>query len=413
MTVAANEAAAAAGTADALPPLLTGMRVIEHAVGAAAPYAGRILAELGADVVKVEPPGGDPARRSDSGATGFSGLFEHVNAGKRSLVLDTARLSGRTALRALLAGAQCVLLDESSGVLSDPELYGAIPTTAAVISITPFGRGNAASARRAGAYGLFHASGEGITTPEGGDLSRPPVAPTANVALLDAGVIGAFSVLAFALHGDLHGPVDDEVTRLLVISMRVVLMALGRQNLAAFPNEGRRDTRALKHGPLVTLVLRCADGEIISPLGEHQWSAWCGLAVRPDLERDPRFASQVLRSQHVPELARELEGWTMTFTRAELELLTQPMGIPLAGVLNPRDVLDNAQLRFRGFFAEAAGTQARPRTASALPFCTQDGRRWRISGAAPALGADTAPLLAAAGLDEEFIRGGRNARAIA
>src|SRR5205807_2651034 len=107
VTVAANEAAAAAQAVDALPPLLTGMRVIEHAVGAAAPYTGRILAELGADVVKIEPPGGDPARRSDTGAAGFSGLFEHVNAGKRSVVLDPARLSGHAAMGGLLAGAQC------------------------------------------------------------------------------------------------------------------------------------------------------------------------------------------------------------------------------------------------------------------------------------------------------------------
>jgi len=397
-----SEAAGSLPSFEPLPPLLSGLRVIEDAMGVVAPYAGRILAELGAEVVKIEPPAGDPARRKGTGSSGFSGLFEHLNAGKRSVAIDTSKPSGQSIYSQLLQSAECVVADELSLVLREPHLIESLSPHAAVIAITPFGLTGPRKGQRAGPYGLFHAGGEGNTTPRGGDLRREPVAPTGNLACLDAGVIGAFAVLLFVLHGDLAveknpaaGPYVFDVSNL------EVLMGLGRQDLCAYPNEGRLENREVKAGPLATLTMRCSDGEVISSLGEQQWPTWCDLSGRPNLQSDPRFETQYLRSAHVAELATELEGWTSHYTRAELELLLQPLGIPLAGVLTPAEVLASPQLRFRHFFHEWNDASPPRRIPSSLPFICEDGRRWQTPGQAPSLGEYTGSLLRENGFNDD------------
>ncbi|MGE0540573.1 MAG: CaiB/BaiF CoA transferase family protein [Dehalococcoidia bacterium] len=391
--------ATSAGAADVRSPLprpLDGVRVIEHAQNGAAPFAGRILSDLGADVIKVEPPGGDRARRQGVAAPAFSGLFQHANAGKRSISIDCDTAGGRTVMAALLERADCVLLDETSAVLAVDELIGRVPGRAVVVTITPFGLDCRQPRPATGARALFHAGGEGFLTPNGAPLTTPPVAPSANVAWLDAGVAGAFAAMLVLFrrgHGD-EG--EFEAPYFFDLAMRDVQLSLSRQDICTFANEGHLEDRSTKHSASLGPRLRCRDGDATIHLAERHWSGWCTLMDRDDLVADPRFVTHEARMANLDAVVTELERWTMPRTRAEVQGLGQPRGLPVVAILTPSEVLADDQLAYRGFFRSPVGSGG-PLLTAALPFVRQDGQRWHPSNLAPPVGQHTGEVLAELG----------------
>ena len=377
----------------ALAPLLPDLRVLEWAQGGGAPYAGRLLADLGADVVKLEPPSGDDARVPQTPDRSFSGLFEHVNAGKRSVAIDWTTPAGQKFVAAALRWANCVIVDGSSPAAESQELLANVEADAVVVVITPYGVKGGLGGIELGARGLFHAGGEGFQTPRGAGPTVPPVAPSANIALFDAGVAGAYAVLLFLVSrlSQRDGESGDGDPALFDIASRDVQVSLGRQDLAAYPNEGRIEGRSVEPGPFLNFDLHCLDGLIIANIFHHAWPGWCHLAGRPELIDDARFATKEARLANQDAIVEELEKWTKNHPKSEVEEAAQARGLPAAAVLTLLEVLDDEQLRFRRFLPECLGSDGgRATLAAALPFITQDRERWLPQRLAPALGEHTA-----------------------
>src|SRR5262249_11651512 len=231
-------------------------------------------------------------------------------------------------------------------------------------------------------------------TPRGAGSDVPPVSPSANVALFDGGVAGAYAVLQSLVSRCLKrggaGEASREPARFDIAS-REVQVALNRQDLAGDPNEGRIDDRRLEHGPFLPLALQCSDGEITTHVADETWPAWCRLIGREELVDDPRFATKEARAQHADAITDLLEHWTRQHPQSEVEEAAQARGIPAATIVSPLRVLEDNQLRFRHFFAECTGADGRRATlASAFPSVTQARGRGPPRRLAPALGEHTA-----------------------
>ena len=164
--------------------VLQGFRIVELAEGVAGEYCGKLLADFGAEVIKLERPGsGSPVRALSPFGKGSqpenSALFAYLNTNKKSVELDVASDGGRAMLEKLLRQADAVIDDHAPGWLA---ALGLAPATLATThpslvacSITPFGQDCPDDRRHATDLTVFHAGGWGFHTPSGNDGSRPPL----------------------------------------------------------------------------------------------------------------------------------------------------------------------------------------------------------------------------------------------
>ena len=195
---------------------LTGLRVVELAEDVAGPYCGKLLANLGADVIKIEPPrAGDACRLEEpfkDGVAGLdrSGLFLYLNGGKRSVTLDVAAPAGRAVLDDLLSRADVLihtLQPRIAASLSlDYEILAARLPRVVVTAITPYGQTGPRRDWRGTEITLWNASGYGVLTPAGArEEEEPPLHPrSAQVAYLSA-ANAAGATMAALLDRELNG----------------------------------------------------------------------------------------------------------------------------------------------------------------------------------------------------------------
>lgn len=234
---------------------LTAFRVIELAGSVAGEYCGKLLADFGAEVIKVEAPGrGSPTRamapRLAEGCEG-SALFAYLNTNKRSVVLDATSRAGAESLDRLIGGADAVIDDGATdGTQRHPGVV--------FCSITPFGENAPAEYANAKSINVFHASGWGYHTPSHPDPTRPPLrGPGRFLADYEAGLEAALCVAA-ALFGRLHSGGGEAVD----VSQQAVLVSradciLGRLVTGEVPALGTRDDYD-QQGP--ASFFACADG---------------------------------------------------------------------------------------------------------------------------------------------------------
>ncbi len=333
--------------------LLEGVRVIEWAEGLSAPFCARILADLGAEVVKVEPPGGDRMRAvppllpfPDGGA-----LFAYVNAGKRSLALDPMG-AGAERFQALLRGAALL-------VHSRPEPFastvGEPPPGLVVLSVTPFGRTGPMRGTPCSDLTLQHRGSWAYA------MARPVSDPEAVAPLggadregpLAIGVAGAAAALWGLLVVQAGGAApridlaSDDFYAFLAFEALVEWSAGER----AFPRRRVKREGTEAAGGL-TWILPCAQGWVmVSPREQHQWEKWVGLLGSPAWSADAALCgSRVARRTNFFQLQKLMAAWSRQFAPAELAQRAQAAGVACFPVSTPGELLANAQLLHRGFF---------------------------------------------------------------
>ena len=189
---------------------LKGFRVVELAESVAGEYCGKLLADFGAEVIKVEAPAGSPTRAG-------SALFAYLNTNKQSVVLDAERM------HELIASADAVIENRASGWA---ERYPNV----VFCSITPFGLGAAAEFGNAKSINVFHASGWGYHTPSHADPGKPPLqGPGCFLADYEAGLDAALCI-ASSLFGRLHSGRGESID----ISAHAVLASRADSILGRF-----------------------------------------------------------------------------------------------------------------------------------------------------------------------------------
>lgn len=344
--------------------LLDGVRVLDMA-GELALFAGRMLAELGADVVRVEPPGGDAARARSPFVEALSGeavsLYHlHFNAGKRAVELDAATEEGRALLARLLAAADIVLLTEPRGRLEarglDYATLSARNPGLIHVAVTPFGDGPMAEYR---ANDLVITAMSGLMGLNGFP-EDPPNVPGAEQGYHMAGLVAASTALV-ALAGRERDP--ERRGREVTVSAQeaAAMSTVQTANANYYTWHGQAPKRAGMNSTGARNLAQCADGRWISftiPVGTGplwwRFVEWLGeLGVEHECHgeewADPRYRTPRLDTVNaaIRALCARLPRDDVFHEGQRRRLLVMPVN-------DTADLFRDAQLRDCGFFREVA-----------------------------------------------------------
>lgn len=367
---------------------LTAFRVIELAGSVAGEYCGKLLADFGAEVIKVEAPGrGSPTRamapRLAEGCEG-SALFAYLNTNKQSVVVDAERLGQ------LIGGADAVIDDgDTDGAQRHPGVV--------FCSITPFGANAPAEYANAKSINVFHASGWGYHTPSHPDPTRPPLrGPGRFLADYEAGLEAALCVAA-ALFGRLHSGGGEAID----VSQQAVLVSradciLGRLVTGEVPALGTRDDYD-QQGP--ASFFACADGFVyLYMTSRAHWLGVKQLMGRPDWldDFDDDWLEFSVTPDKVATFQRGFAAWVRDLSKETASDEAQRLGVPLVPVNEAADLHRAPQYVHRGFFSTVSHPVLGDAAYPTVPYLF-GATPAEIISAAPTLGQHTASVLG--GLD--------------
>lgn len=347
--------------------------VLELAGGVAGPYCGRLLADLGAQVVKVEPPSGDPVRGEAPLAGGESAFFNYLNAGKLGAVfaIDDGALDGP-------AARADIILHGERGARADAleERLGRVNPRAVVISLSPYGRSGERADWQASALTEWATSGYHYIA---GDPKREPISLPGFQAEFHAGVHAGIAALA----GLWHARNTGEGQR-VEISHQEATLSDHAWLTTMWTHQGNVQRRT------GSAYIPCKDGFIYL----FNLAAYPNLFVlmeRFDLLEDESMQSAVNWVRRFPEIVAALTEWASTRTMQEIYHAAQELRIAVSPVNTMADVAASAQLAAREWFGEVEVGDKRyqapgfPYRLSETPCAT--------SGTAPNLGEHTAEVL--------------------
>lgn len=344
-------------TGDAAP--LAGLRVVELARILAGPWAGQILADLGADVVKVEAPEGDDTRRwgppfLDHGGERTAAYFHATNRGKRSVTADFRDPADRARVAALIAGADVAIENFKVGGLARYGLdYASLaPANPRLVycSITGFGQ-TGPYAHRPG-YDFIIQGMSGIMSVTGAEGGQPQKVGVA-VADVTTGVYAATAILAALVGRAVTG--RGRHIDMALMDVATAVMANQAMNCLATGVAPRMLGNA--HPNLAPYaVFDCADGWVIVAVGnDAQFQRLCAVLDRPGLAADPRFAANEGRVTHRAALTEAVTGATRARTRADLLAACERAGVPAGPINDMAEVFADPQVVARGMRLDLDG----------------------------------------------------------
>ncbi len=387
----------APGPADAASLPLTGVRIIDLTMGWAGPSATRHMADLGAEVIKVEAcqyP--DWWRGTDKRAAFFeqklyekSYWYHAMNRNKLGVTLDLATNEGKDLLKRLVAGADAVIENYSVEVLPKLGLdYTAIRAARpdiVMVSMPAFGTSNAWSTCRA--YGSTLEQGSGLPTLTG----RPDDPPTMNHTAYGDPVGGsnaAAALLIALIHRKRTG--EGQLVDLSQVECMMPMVApalIAQSALGATP--ARLGNRHPVHAPQG--AFRCAGKDswmVLTVTSDAEWRGLCGLLGREDLAALDRTG----RRARADEIEAAIDAWTRTRTPDEGMAAMQDAGVPAAASRTPLDLTRDPHLRARGFWREADNPFMGRHLHAAAPFREGTGP-YPLARPSPMLGQHNAEVL--------------------
>jgi crotonobetainyl-CoA:carnitine CoA-transferase CaiB-like acyl-CoA transferase len=373
---------------DSRPTPLAGVRVVETADGAGE-ICGRFLADLGADVVRVEPPGGSASRVEQPLHDGVSIPFAIHNAGKRSVVVDSASRVGSARLLQLLESAD-IWIEAAASDAPAVEVAAARERNPAlvVVSISAFGQ--------SGPYRGWAATDSTLLA-MGGVLSRSglpgrePLLPPGQLALQVTAMQAAWAALVAYWNRLETGAGDHIDFSLYEATAQTIDPAMGTVGTAqAAGYEPTRDRPA--PGPYP--IFRCRDGHVrVALLAPRQWHAMRAWLGEPADLQDPELETIRGRALAADRLHAAFEQHFRDRGKHELTLEGQARGVPIAPVLTPRDVLEADHFRTRGAIAPVELARGVV-TDGPTGFAEIDGRRVGAAARAPEAGEHDAEVFA-------------------
>ena len=386
---------------------LAGLRVVELGEFVSAPYCGRLLAGLGADVVKVETLQGDSARRHgpfprDEPHLERSGLFLALNAGKRGVTLDLQSAAGRARLGAQLETADGLVenlpIERLEALGLTPEQTRRRWPRLVHVSITTFGRRGPYARFRGHALQASAAGAASITI---GEPGRAPLPLPVSQPDYQGGVNGAIGFLLACLARERsgHGQHVDVATADVVAFYGGITSTMYTAQEIPWRREGHRASRSGGYYPYT--ILPCRDGYLcmITRSG-HPWKRFVEAMGNPAWTRDPRYQDRALMGRDYPdEVDALLALWLEERTSEELLRICRERGIPFSVVRDAPGVAACPQLAARGFFVEIHHSEAGALRYPGAPWRFSK-TPWRTDRPAPLLGEHTSQLFVEGGLWE-------------
>ncbi|MGV0774205.1 CaiB/BaiF CoA transferase family protein [Mycolicibacterium elephantis] len=375
----------------ALP--LAGVRVIDMTDGVAG-MTGRFLADLGADVVLVEPPEGVQTRRRQPLHDGHSLRFATVHANKRGITLDLADSSARDALLSLTDHADVVLESFSPGYLASlglgqRELRSRNPRLV-VASITNFGQDGPQRDWKA-SEPVLTAMSAALT--RSGAPGREPLVPPGELGSETAAIEAAFAVLLAYYQATVSGVGDYVDCAMFDLVVRGLDPGLGVGGSATM---GQPQINAPLERPdrrMLYPILPCRDGHVRMFIASaKQWRALLDWLERPEHLTDPGLEQMFTRLMHWDSIRTELVNFFADKTRDEIVARGKELGIAVAALHTPQEVLRSEHIRVRKSFIRA---EIAPGLTADIAngFLEVDGNRAGFRHRAPRLGEHNADLL--------------------
>jgi crotonobetainyl-CoA:carnitine CoA-transferase CaiB-like acyl-CoA transferase len=321
-----------------------------HEVGhmLAGPYCGMLLADLGAEVVKIEPPEGDIARRVSPHFVGpHNAYFASLNRNKKSVVLDLASTGGQADLRALAAKSHALITNLRPSAIRKLGLtYDALKdANPSIVCLALTGYGLEGSWQDRPAYDYVIQALTGVMSITG-DPDASPTKTGYSAVDNSAGIMGAFAVCAKLAEGR-GGQID--------VSMYDVMLSQLNYLAGAWLNAGERAQRyASSAHPYVVPAqnFRTADGWITLFISHDDfWRRFCEEAGRPEWTADARFATMAARRENRETLIAELERVMRGDTTASWVQRLAPLGVVVAPVETLEEALDSSLVRERAMVA--------------------------------------------------------------
>jgi crotonobetainyl-CoA:carnitine CoA-transferase CaiB-like acyl-CoA transferase len=365
---------------------LAGLKVVELARILAGPWAGQLLADMGAEVIKVESPDGDDTRRwgppfIDQAGEESAAYFHGCNRGKKSVVIDFRTDDGKAALLGLLSDADVIIENFKVGALAKYGLdYASLKATHPRLiycSITGFGQDGPYAGRAGYDYIIQGMSGLMSVT---GDPEGQPQKVGVAVTDIFTGLYASNAILA-AVH-QRHATGTGQHIDLALLDVAVATTANQAMNYLATDVSPKRLGNA--HPNIVPYqVFDCADGHVIIAVGnDGQYRKFCEVLGVDVLGIDPRFATNPARLEHrdtlVPLLVDKMKDWT----KADIMAACETHGVPSGPINTFEDVFADPQVIARGLRLDLDGAP------SVRPPMRFSDSELALDRPAPALGQD-------------------------
>jgi crotonobetainyl-CoA:carnitine CoA-transferase CaiB-like acyl-CoA transferase len=352
---------------------LEGIRVVDLSQGIAGPYCTKLLAGLGAEVIKVEPREGDYARRlgpfpNDVPHDDKSGLFLHLNTSKKSVTLDLETQSGLVVLRKLLANADVLVENAASGVmaargLAYDDLKAEFPDLVHC-SVTPFGQTGPYSGFKGNSLTAMALSGLMYIT---GDPDQEPLCTGGEPAEYFGALHAWVAILAALEYRAANGGGQH-----IDVSMLEALGCADEYNTTMYAYLGAIRKRFYSRHAIPTYpseIFPCRDGNIVVIGGATGFPLMMAILVeQPELENNPLFQNLWLRFMQWEKFEEILRPYLAEHDWENLLTRAQELRIPFAAVLDANTLLENEHLRERGFFEEVEHPELGRVPVAAYPF---------------------------------------------
>ena len=372
---------------------LSGIKVIDFSSFVAGPYCAKLLADMGADVLKVETPDGDIARhrgpfKGTEANPELSSVFLYENTNKRGVTLDVEKPTGAEIFKKLISKVDIVVSDKAPGYMEKLGLgYEELKTINPGLifaAITPFGQDGPYRDFKCYYLNTYHASGAGYVLPANSpDDSREPIKGGGYVGEADVGACTAIAVLAAQFYKNQTG-----VGQFIDISKQEAMMSLERMNIVRYYELGKSPSR-VKINRLRDVSLKCKDGGYVKIVlhPDKQWKGVVKALGYPEWTNDPLWSNHHSREENFEQLTELLQAEANKYDTQELFELVAVEGTACAPICSAEQVFNSEHTKAREYYVEIDHPVAGKLMYPGLPFKQSEGSVTDNFGA-PMLGQD-------------------------
>jgi len=355
------------------PKALSNLKVLEFGREVSGPYCGKLLADLGAEVIKVEPPEGDPSRSygpfpNDINHPEKSALFLYLNTNKKGITLDLSRGDDQEQFKKLVRWAD-ILIDnhlynvlENSGFGWD-QLQG-LNTGLIYTSITPYGRTGPRSTLQGDELTVIHGGALANLLPaRSEDIDLSPVKMGGYFAGYHGGLIAALTSMALFLALQKTG-----IGRMIDISLEEVMLAVVSPVIASTRYHGTTWRRVPDRPPAMGRM-ETSDGYVVlGAADDHHFRAFRELMGKPDWASSDKWDDRYYRMNHLMDIAPLMDAWMKLQKKDDIHHKAAQAKIPIGPFNTAKDLLENEQYKARGYFIDIEHPEAGKYTYPGWPY---------------------------------------------